>query len=64
MTSAELERAVLAFVNDKLLAGRARVTPMVFGVQRVVAAVWLHDGAKAARDCRAEAEQLDAFGAV
>ena len=45
-------------------AGRARVTPMVFGVQRVIAAVWLHGGAKATRDCQPAALQLDVFGAA
>ena len=66
--SRELSAGTATFESDLgagvRYAGRARVTPMVFGVQRVVAAVWLDGGAKTARDCQAEAVQLDAFGAV
>lgn len=50
--------------GGRVYAGRARVTPMVFGVQRVVAAVWLASGATTALDCGGELAQLDAFAAV
>ncbi|HEU4628968.1 MAG TPA: hypothetical protein VFS08_04460 [Gemmatimonadaceae bacterium] len=40
---------------------RAVVTPMVFGVQRVVAALWLRGGARSRSELDTEALQLDAF---
>ena len=55
-------------VHETLAAGRswamlAATTPMVFGVQRVVAGVWVRPPARRQRPASAgDAEQLDAFG--